>query len=51
MTAPQRRGACGAIDSATDDTYCAVWPTCPAPGTVILFWVQAVWERQESPLQ
>jgi hypothetical protein len=40
---PSAVGACDAVPSATEDTYCAHWPECPAPGTVILFWVQAAW--------
>jgi hypothetical protein len=40
---PSAVGACTAFADATANTYCAVWPVCPAAGTVILFWVQAVW--------
>jgi hypothetical protein len=39
---PSAPGACE-TEPADDDTYCALWPACPAAGDVLLFWVQAVW--------
>ena len=40
-------GACDE-EPASPDTYCTAWPTCPAPGDVLFFWVQAVWEQERS---
>ena len=49
MTVPLSAiGACGGGPDTTEDTYCAAWPACPADGTVMLFWIQAVWAAGES---
>lgn len=45
---PSAPGACATFGSTDADTYCALWPTCPTPGTIMIFWVQAVWGSETS---
>jgi hypothetical protein len=42
-------GACATAPAATSETHCALWPTCPPAGEVMVFWVWAEKNGLPSP--
>ena len=45
--APAAPGACTRLPSGAGDSFCTVL-ACPTPGSVVAYWVQAVWPDQTS---